>query len=99
MPPTIAAIANVSLNRGQTLDVPVRVTDADGDTITLSATNALTNMAFPHFATFTDQGGGHGVFHFAPGIADRGAPSVVEMPPDPDRQLAEVLRLAHAGTR
>src|SRR5262249_30635778 len=54
------------------LDVPVTVTDPDGDPLQLTAFSALTNQAFPRFATFTDHGDGTGVFHFAPGTGDRG---------------------------
>jgi hypothetical protein len=76
LPPQITAINNVSINRGQVLDVPVTVTDADGDALQLTAINALTNMPFPRFATFTDNGNGTGVFHFAPGAGDRGNYSI-----------------------
>ncbi len=75
--PQIATISNVSLNRGQVLTLPATAIDPDGDPVVLSATNALTNMPFPSFATFVDNGNGNGVFHFAPLTGDRGNYSIV----------------------
>ncbi len=71
-PPEITPIGNVTLDRGDVVDVPVVVTDPDGDPLVLSAVNALTNQPLPRFVTFTDLGDGQGVFHFAPGAGDRG---------------------------
>src|SRR5262249_8543710 len=53
-PPIISATANVRINRGEVLDLPVTVTDPDGDPLVLTALNAITNQPFPRFATFTD---------------------------------------------
>ncbi len=75
-PPQITPVGNLTLSRGQVLDVPVKVVDPDGDPVTLTATNALTNQPFPRFGTFTDNGDGTGVFHFAPGTGDRGNYSI-----------------------
>lgn len=57
--------------------MPATAIDPDGDPVVLSATNALTNMPFPSFATFVDNGNGNGVFHFAPLTGDRGNYSIV----------------------
>ena len=70
--PEITEIANVVLQRGDVLDLPVAATDLDGNPITLSATSALPGFGLPDFATFTDHGDGTGAFHFAPGVGDRG---------------------------
>ncbi len=71
-PPQITPISNVSINGGQVLDVPVTVTDPNGQPLTLAASNALTNMPLPPFVTFTDNGDGTGVFHLAPTIYQPG---------------------------
>jgi YD repeat-containing protein len=64
--PDVPEMANRTLNRDEVVEVPVVVTDADGNALTLSA------AGLPAFATFTDNGGGRGVFRFAPGATDRG---------------------------
>ena len=71
-PPQITPIGNVSVNGGQTLNVPVTVTDPNGQPLTLTASDALTNVPLPPFATFTDNGDGTGSFHFAPTIFQPG---------------------------
>ncbi len=70
--PVIAAIPNQSVHRGNTLDVPVHVTDADGDPIFAPGLERQPRLPVAAFITFTDNGNGSGVFHFAPGIGDRG---------------------------
>jgi hypothetical protein len=64
--PDVPEIANRTLNRGEVVEVPVVVSDADGNPLT------LTVSGLPDFATFTDNGDGSGVFRFAPGASDRG---------------------------
>jgi len=64
--PAVPDIANRTLNRGELIEIPVVVTDADGNALTLSA------AGLPAFATFTDNGDGRGVFRFVPGATDRG---------------------------
>ncbi|MEL6109582.1 MAG: putative Ig domain-containing protein, partial [Planctomycetota bacterium] len=70
--PLIDPVSNFTLGRGSMLDIPVSVTDPDGDNITLEAANGLPGLPLPEFVTFTDNGNGTGVFHLAPGIGDRG---------------------------
>ncbi len=75
--PQITPISNVKVNGGQTLDVPVTVSDPNGQALTLTASNALTNAPLPGFVTFTDNGNGTGDFHFAPTIYEPGNYSIV----------------------
>ena len=62
--PVLAAIGNQTLNEGETLNVNVSATDADGDILYLTATN------LPSFATFTDSGDGTAVLAIAPQSGD-----------------------------
>jgi hypothetical protein len=64
--PAVPEIANRTLARGEVIEVPIVVSDADGNPLT------LTVSGLPDFATFTDNGDGSGVFRFAPGESDRG---------------------------
>lgn len=64
--PDVQPIADQTMQEGQTLDVPVVATATDTCAITLTASNV------PPFGTFTDNGDGTGLFHFAPGIGDNG---------------------------
>ena len=64
--PAIPQIANQTLDRGQIVELPVTVTDADGDPLTLAVSG------LPAFASFVDHGDGTGLFRFAPGATDRG---------------------------
>jgi hypothetical protein len=71
--PTLAAIADQSMNEGTTLDVAVSATDPDGDGITLAVNN------LPQFGSFTDNHNGTGTIHFAPGFEDAGVYSSIEV--------------------
>ncbi len=75
--PEIQAIPNQTVHRGDVLDIPVQVTDADADPITLRAENGSPGFPLPDFVTFTDNGDGTGVFHVAPGVGARGDHSLV----------------------
>ena len=70
--PVIDPISNVTLPRGGMVDIPVSVSDPDGDNVTLEAANGLAGLPLPDFVSFTDNGNGTGLFHFAPGTGDRG---------------------------
>lgn len=69
--PVIAPISDATIDKGATLDIPVSITDVDGNPVT------LTIQGLPKFATYTQDpssGDGHitGTIHFAPGARDRG---------------------------
>ncbi|MBN8491307.1 MAG: tandem-95 repeat protein, partial [Burkholderiales bacterium] len=64
--PVLPEIGNQSAARGQVLEVPIAVTDPDGNALTLELQN------LPRFATFTDLGNGQGLLRIAPGERDRG---------------------------
>ncbi len=70
--PQITPTGDVSVNGGQTLNLPVSVTDPNDQHLTLTAINALNNMPLPDFVTFTDNGDGTGQFHFTPSIFEPG---------------------------
>ncbi len=60
--PQVTPIPNQTVGEGAVLDVPVTATDPDGvSSLTLGLVGA------PTFVTLTDQGGGQGLLHFAPG--------------------------------
>jgi len=59
--PIIAAISDVNMNTGETVNVNVTSTDDPGDVITLSLSGA------PAFATLTDNGDGTGTISIQPG--------------------------------
>ena len=69
-PPVLTAIANQSVNEGATLDVSVTASDPNSNTLTLTVNN------LPSFGTFSDNGGGNGLIHFAPTFADSGEYSI-----------------------
>ncbi|MEN8187563.1 MAG: T9SS type A sorting domain-containing protein [Bacteroidota bacterium] len=73
--PVLNPIGDQTVKEGETLDVTVSATDADGDALTLTATN------LPSFASFTDNNGGSGILSFAPLSGDAGTYSdiVVEV--------------------
>jgi large repetitive protein len=75
--PEIAAIASQTVRRGEVLDLPVTVTDPEGNPLTLTAESGLPGFPLPSFVTFTDNGDGTGRFRFAPGVGDRGDHPVV----------------------
>ncbi|NOY59052.1 MAG: PKD domain-containing protein, partial [Calditrichaeota bacterium] len=64
--PDLDPIADQNLDEGQTVNVNVSATDADGDEIALSLKDN------PTFVTLTDNGDGTGVVHIAPGYSDAG---------------------------
>ncbi|MDP4215138.1 MAG: hypothetical protein Q8927_02985, partial [Bacteroidota bacterium] len=64
--PVLTGLSNLSVQAAQTLNVNVTATDAPGDVITLSA------VGLPAFATFLDNGGGHGTLTLAPATSDIG---------------------------
>ncbi|HET7864109.1 MAG TPA: putative Ig domain-containing protein, partial [Burkholderiaceae bacterium] len=68
--PQIADVSNAFVDRGATLDIPVRAVDADGNPVT------LTLLGLPPFATYTQTSAAGsdvtGVIHFAPGAGHRG---------------------------
>ncbi|MCA9139121.1 MAG: tandem-95 repeat protein, partial [Planctomycetales bacterium] len=70
--PVIDPVSNLVLSRGNIIDIPVSVSDPDGDNITLEAANGLPGLPLPEFVSFTDNGNGTGLFHFEPGAGDRG---------------------------
>ena len=74
--PEIEFIPNSTVQRGQVLDVPVRVTDADGNVITITAVSAIPGFSIPYFAVLTDNGDGTGLLRFTPGAGDRGDYSI-----------------------
>ncbi|HWU76726.1 MAG TPA: putative Ig domain-containing protein, partial [Rhodanobacter sp.] len=71
LPPTVTPIADATLAKGSTLDIPVTIAAGAGDTI------KVTIDGLPRFATFTQNAptaDGHitGTIHLAPGDNDRG---------------------------
>ena len=71
-PPEITPIDNVTLGRGEVLDVPITVSDPDGNPVTLSLRNALQGYPLPEFISFTDGGDGTGTVRIEPGDGHRG---------------------------
>ena len=63
--PVITPIANYAIHRGDIVDIPVVATDADGNSLTLSAAG-LTGYNLPDFATFIDNGNGTGIIRLKP---------------------------------
>ncbi len=64
--PVVPAIGTQTVAKGQVLELPIAVDDADGDKL------ALRFDGLPRFATFTPSGNGTGVLRMAPGDRDRG---------------------------
>ncbi|WP_346949757.1 putative Ig domain-containing protein, partial [Dyella sp.] len=93
--PVIAPIANATIDKGGSLDIPVDIVDVDGDPITV-AINGL-----PRFATYTQNpssGNGHvtGTIHLAPGDNDRGDYTITVAAHDngngdPNRVMAQAV--------
>src|SRR3990170_1568368 len=75
--PVLDSIGAKSVNEGANLTFRVHATDADGDSIALSATNIPTN------ATFTDSGNGAGSFTLNPDYTQAGIYSVIFKATDP----------------
>ena len=68
--PTLAAIANQSVDEGASLTIGLSATDADGDTLVLSASG------LPAFASLTDNGDGTGSISVNPGFTDAGSHTI-----------------------
>ncbi len=64
--PVVPFIDTQQVQKDGLLELPVAVTDPDGDPLTLTVTG------LPAFASFTDNGDGTGRFRFAPLTGDRG---------------------------
>lgn len=71
--PTLAPIADQTLDEGTTVEVAVTASDVDGDAITLQA------MGLPPFATFTDHGDGTGTIVLSPGFDAAGPATQIEV--------------------
>ncbi|MCJ7457550.1 MAG: cadherin-like domain-containing protein, partial [candidate division Zixibacteria bacterium] len=75
--PVLDSIGPKSVNEGANLTFRVHATDADGDAITLTATNAPTN------SSFADSGNGAGSFTFNPSYTQSGTYNVTFKATDP----------------
>lgn len=64
-PPVIEPLADITMQAGEVVEVPVKAADADGDSITIEA------FYVPAFGQFTDNGNGTGLLRFAPTSTDR----------------------------
>lgn len=94
-PPVLAAIADVSLGEGETRDVAVSATDADGDVITLSigpAPSWASLLSAPAAGTAT------GTVHLAPGYEDAGDAAVTVHAADGVSQDAKSFTARVANT-
>ena len=65
-PPEVPALGTQTVAKGQVLDIPIEVIDADGNALTLRFDG------LPRFASFIASGNGTGVLRLAPGDRDRG---------------------------
>lgn len=68
--PVLAAVANQSVNEGQTATVNFSATDGNQDPLTFAVQNA------PSFATLTNAGNGAASLQLAPGFSDAGTYNV-----------------------
>lgn len=68
--PVLAAVANQTVNEGQTATVNFSATDGNQDPLTFSVQNA------PSFATLTNAGNGTASLQLAPGFSDAGTYNV-----------------------
>ncbi len=75
--PVLDSIGPKSVNEGSNLTFRVHATDADGDVITLTATNLPTN------SSFADSGNGSGSFTFNPSYTQSGVHNVIFKATDP----------------
>jgi len=86
--PVLDSIGARSVNEGSNLTFRVHSTDADGDSIILSATNIPTN------ATFTDSGNGAGTFSFNPDYTQSNIYNVTFKATDPSSAVdSEVVQI------
>ncbi|MCJ7547064.1 MAG: Ig-like domain-containing protein, partial [Deltaproteobacteria bacterium] len=65
-PPVLGAIVNQTAIEGKPLSFAVSATDPDGTTPTIAAS------PLPSLASFTDQGGGSGLFTWTPAVGQKG---------------------------
>src|SRR3990167_6664639 len=65
-PPVVPELGTQTVDKGQVLDVPITVSDADGNAISVRFDG------LPRFATYIASGNGTGVLRLAPGDRDRG---------------------------
>ena len=70
--PTIEPIDNVTMRRGEVLEVLVESSDPDGNEISLQLASSSPGFPLPTFVAFTDQGDGTGIVSIAPGNEPRG---------------------------
>lgn len=75
--PELDPVADVMMDTGESLVVPVSATDPDLDEVTLSASG------LPGWAVFTDLGGGDGELALDPGALDGGAYQLTVTATDP----------------
>lgn len=85
--PVLAPIGNQTLLEGETLNINVSATDADGDTLTVSAAN------LPSFATFTDNGDGTALLSLTPIAGDAGSIDITVTVSDGELNDSEVLNI------
>ena len=64
--PEIPQIGNQSVAKARVLEMPVTVTDPDGNPLTLWAESGMPGFPLPDFVSFTDNGDGTGNFVFSP---------------------------------
>ena len=69
-PPALSPLGDQTLTTGSTVNIPITVTDPDGNHLTISA------VSLPPFASITDNGNGTGFLHLAPGQNDAGVHTV-----------------------
>jgi hypothetical protein len=70
--PVIAEFTNVTLNRGETRELVLRVSDADNDPLVLQLKAESTGYGIPDFVKFTDNGDGTATLRLTPGVSDGG---------------------------
>lgn len=94
-PPVLAAIDDVTMAEGETRDVAVSATDADGDVVTLSI------AAGPSWASLLSSpgaGSASGTLHLAPGFEDAGDASVTIRAADALAQDDQTIAVHVANT-
>ncbi|WP_435345838.1 malectin domain-containing carbohydrate-binding protein [Haloarchaeobius sp. HRN-SO-5] len=90
--PTVDAVDDQTVIRGETVTVPVSASDADGDALSLSTSG-------PAFVDFTDDGDGTGTLTVAPKSGDTGTYTVDVTADDGTDQTTESFQLTvDAGT-
>jgi hypothetical protein len=83
--------ADQSVVEGTTEGYTVTASDADGDTLTLSASG------LPDFVSFVDNGNGSGTFTFAPGFDDEGSYSITVSVSDGQLSDSDTFNLVVTG--